>query len=67
MSEGYVERVISQQILLLFVEMEISDRVLWSSAQLKKHSSAVILIDAIFFSLETQYYLRGRETIQVHR
>ena len=58
--------ILPLKILLLFVEMGISDPVFWSFAQLQKYPSAVI--DAIiFFSLETPSHLRGRETIRVHR
>ena len=49
MSEGYVERVISQQILLLFVEMGMSDPVIWSFAQLKKYPSCSNRCDYLFF------------------
>ena len=41
--------------------MEISDHVLYG---VKKYPS---VIDAIIFSFETQYHLRGRGAIQVHR
>ena len=52
------------EIFLLFIEMVISDTVFWSLPNLKKYPSVIY---EIIFSLETQYHLRSRETMQVYR